>query len=193
LASRASCSRLALLEIAVPSSAVNSTSRSSMPSGSGDGSILSADMTPQTSPSTMIGAPAHEQIPVSRAASAIVPGSLEKSSIRAGRPVSRTRVETVGPSSAQRVPTSNSVGRSLQAPSTVAVRSASYRHTATIGSPMIWPTSRAIAANTSADAAPPATRVATRRSDSCSARRLSVTKRPPRARREGRARAGPAS
>jgi hypothetical protein len=90
-------------------------------SGRGAPSVESADIAPQTWPSTMIGAPAHDPIPVSRAASAIVPGMPAKSSILAGRPVFRTLAQIVGPSSGQRVPTWNGCGCSLQAPITVAV------------------------------------------------------------------------
>jgi hypothetical protein len=61
-------------------------------------------MAPQTSPSMMIGAPAHPRIPVLRAASAIVPGSAAKSSILAGWPVFKTWAQIPGPSSGQRVP-----------------------------------------------------------------------------------------
>ena len=138
-----------------------------MSSGRGSPSIASVDIAPQTSPSTTIGAPAQELIPVVRAASAIVPATSAKSSIRAGRPVSRTLAQIVGPSSGQRLSTANGCGRSPQAPMTVAVPSGSNRHTATSGRPMTWPTSLAMASNTSADAAPPATSSATRRSEAC--------------------------
>ena len=148
-----------------------------MPSASGAGSVESADIAPQTSPSTMIGAPAHERIPLSRAAPAIVPGTAVKSSIRAGRPVSRTCAVMVGPSSGQRVPTWNGWGASLHSPITVAVRSCSKRQSATIGSPTTSPTSRTMAANTSVGAAPPATSAATRRRAACSPVRTSSCSR----------------
>jgi hypothetical protein len=106
-ASRVSSARLAVFEIAVATSSVNSASRSSMWSGRRSRSVESAEIAPHTSPSTMIGAPAHARIPVLRAASAIVPGRSAKSSIRAGRPVFRTWAQIVGPSSGQRVPAWN--------------------------------------------------------------------------------------
>jgi hypothetical protein len=77
---------------------VNSASRASIRSGSGSGSIASADIAPQTSPSTMVGGPAHARIRVCRAASAIVPDTSVKSSILVGRPVCRTLAQVVGPS-----------------------------------------------------------------------------------------------
>jgi hypothetical protein len=80
-------------------------------------------ITPQISASTIIGAPAPARIPVSRTASAIMPGTSAKSSILAGRPVSRTSLEIVGPSRGHRVPVWKGCGRSLQAPITVVVPS----------------------------------------------------------------------
>jgi hypothetical protein len=73
----------------------------------------------------MIGAPADERIPVSRATAAVVPRASAKSSTLAGRPVFRTRAAIVGPSSGQRVPAWNGCGRSAQAPITVVVPSRS--------------------------------------------------------------------
>ena len=78
-----------MVENVAATSSVNATSRSSRSSGSGAVSVESVDIAPQRSPSTMIGAPAQERIPLSRAASATVPGMVEKSSMRAGRPASR--------------------------------------------------------------------------------------------------------
>ena len=77
----------------------------------------------------------------------------------------------------------NGVGRSAQAPITVALSSESKRDITSSGSSSTLATSRATAANTSADAAPPATSVAARRSDSCcvatnaSCRRMSSSAR----------------
>ena len=61
-----------------------------MSSGNGSRSVESADIAPQTSPSTMIGAPAQAWMPVSRALCPTTPLTSAKSSILAGRPVART-------------------------------------------------------------------------------------------------------
>lgn len=58
-----------------------------------------------------------------RTASAIAPSTSVYRSTRIGRPVSRTRAETVGPSSGHRVPVWNGCGRSLQEPITVTLAS----------------------------------------------------------------------
>ena len=62
-ASRASCSRVSLLEIAVATRSVNSASRSSMRSGSGTPFAIATPMWPHASPSTTTGAPAAEPTP----------------------------------------------------------------------------------------------------------------------------------
>ena len=59
-------------------------------------------MTPQTPPSTVMGTPTVARTPIARTASAAAPDVVEKSSIRAGRPVSNTRVVTFRPPSAVR-------------------------------------------------------------------------------------------
>ena len=56
-------------------------------------------MTPQRPPSTVIGTPTVARTPIARTASAAAPDAVEKSSIRAGRPVSNTRVVTCRPPS----------------------------------------------------------------------------------------------
>ena len=57
-------------------------------------------MTPQRPPSTVIGTPTVARTPMRTApASAATPDAVEKSSIRAGRPVSNTRVVTCRPPS----------------------------------------------------------------------------------------------
>ena len=119
-ANRPRAARLSVFEIAVASSSVNATSRSSMRSGTGPRPALTI-IAPQISPSTMIGAPAAAPNPALRPASAIVPGIPVKSSILAGRPVFRTWNRSVGPSNGHWVPASNGCGNSLQAPITVAV------------------------------------------------------------------------
>ena len=167
-ASRVSSSRAWLFARAVDTSSVNSASRSSIRSGSG----ASGDevvITPQTRPSTMIGAPAALRYPPLRARVGIVPGRSEYSSIRAGRPVRRTSADIDGPSSGQREPTRSTSGPSPQAARTVtAVPSSSKRLTAAFERCRTWAASRATAANSSVDDAPLATSVATRRRAACS-------------------------
>jgi hypothetical protein len=72
-ASRASCSRAWLFAIAVATSSVNSASRSSTRSGNGD-SGDDVEISPQTRPSTTIGAPATRLSPAARTPAAIEPG-----------------------------------------------------------------------------------------------------------------------
>ena len=88
-------------------------------------------------------------------------------------------------STGQLLPAWKGCGRSLHAPATLARWSCSLRQITTMATPSTWATSRAIVANTSGDAAPPATSVAIRRSDasrvastaSCSRSACSARKR----------------
>jgi hypothetical protein len=104
---------------------VNSASRYSSRSGSGAGSVVRTEIAPQTSPSTTIGAPAHERNPAARWACAIVPSTPTKSSRRPGRPVFLRSAQIAPPSSGQLLPVWNGCGQSLQAPMMVPVPSAS--------------------------------------------------------------------
>ena len=156
-ASRASCSRVALLEIAVATSSVISASRSSTPSGSGVPFAISTLMWPQVSPSTTIGAPAAEPTPAPRPASTSVPAiDSATSSIRISSPA-RMRsfsASSEGSSHGQLEPAGNGFGPSPHVPTTVTLPSRSQRKIWTSRGRSICATSRAIAANTSADRRP---------------------------------------
>jgi hypothetical protein len=66
--------------------------------------VLDATIAPQSRPATRIGLPTLDLIPWLRAISASSPSSPEKSSMRAGFEVSRTRRRTFVPSSDERLP-----------------------------------------------------------------------------------------
>ena len=76
------------LPIAVATSSVKPANRASVSDGNGSLRVDDTSMTPQTRPSTLIGTPAVARTPIARTASPAVPDAVEKSSIRAGRPVS---------------------------------------------------------------------------------------------------------
>src|SRR4029078_7402530 len=119
---------------------------------------------PQTRPSTMIGAPATLLNPWSRAAAASEPRRSAYSSIRTARPVRSTSADIDGPSSGQREPGPKVSGCTPWTATTVIVEpSSSYRQTAAFIRRRTCATSCATAENTSADGAPDATSVATPR------------------------------
>ena len=128
-------------------------------------SATAAPIVPQSSPLTMIAVPAPERIPVARMASAMAPPIAPKSSIRVGRSSRGSRASAVGWSTGHPLPTWKGCGRSLHAPSTLAESPGGLRQMTTNGTRSTCATSLAIAANTSGDAAPPATSWAIRRSD----------------------------
>ena len=101
------------------------------------------------------------------------------SSIRIGSPARiRSAIATSeGSSHGQLEPAGNGFGPPPHVPTTVTLPSRSQRKICTISGRSISPTSRAIAANTSADRAPVATSTATRRSASCCS--ASVAERTP--------------
>ena len=127
-------------------------------------------MWPHASPSTTIGAPAAEPTPTLRPASTGAPAmSSATSSIRIGWPVRMCSfiATSDGSSHGQLEPAGNGFGPSPQVPATVTLPSCSQRKIWTSRGRSSCATSRAMAANTSADAAPVATSTATRRSDAC--------------------------
>jgi hypothetical protein len=76
-ASRARASRDSAFEIAVEMSSVKSSSRCSVPAGSGSAPFAATEMWPQTLPSTTIGEPAAARIDESCMAAATAPPRLE--------------------------------------------------------------------------------------------------------------------
>ena len=79
--------------IAVATSSVNPARRSSVPGGGGSSPVDTTAMRPHSSPSTVIGTPTAERMPISRAAPPA--SSSVYRSTRAGRLVSRTVAVTV--------------------------------------------------------------------------------------------------
>src|SRR4029077_5528638 len=129
-ASRVSASWASPLAIAVATNSVNSASRSSRSSRSG-ASGEDVEITPQTRPSTLIGAPATLLNPYSRAAAASEPGRSAYSLITTGRTVRSPSADIDGPSSGQQEPGTKASGLSPWTARTVIVEvSWSYRPTA---------------------------------------------------------------
>ena len=104
-ASRVSPARLSAFEIAAASRSMNEARRASASGGGARLRLDPATITPQMRSSTMIGTPATEWIPLSRASTASGPEASARSSIRAGRPVCKTNMATFSPARGHRLPT----------------------------------------------------------------------------------------
>ena len=125
-------------------------------------------LTPQSWPSSMIGAPTTARTPSLRARTAQSPETFSKLSIRAGRPVSTTEATRLDWSSAARTPTGMSEARLPEDETTVTAPSGPQRFTPAQSAPSSCSTSAATASRTSLGETPRATNVATRRKAACS-------------------------
>ena len=164
----ASSDLLSAFAIAVATSSVKFSSRSSAPAGNGSDRCVATSMTPQRRPSTAIGAPIADLQPCRRAISAASPEASSYSSIRAGFPVSATIVKTLRPPTTERVPTGTPPGDALQFPIAVRAPSPSYRPTTVMSVSNNLPTAIATASKTSVEGASRATSVATCLRAACS-------------------------
>ena len=134
---------------AVATRFVNCAVADSLPAGSRCGSVDTMARTPQSPPSTVIGAPTPHRAPQPAKNAAIQPGGPSNRSMRAGRRVSCTCMTTPVPATMKRDPIGISMPGTLQPPTSVASRSGAKRRTAATSPPKSCPTSAATAENVS--------------------------------------------
>ena len=150
-----SWARLSAFAIAVSSSAANSVRRASVSTAGDSSGPQAAVMTPQISPSTMIGPPTAVLVLSRRACSPIAPlASSAKSSRRAGRPLRAIFVMTFTPPIGSRAPVGTSSPSRPQPATTVAVSSSSNRMRPDEAASRSCPSSSATASKTRAGGAP---------------------------------------